>query len=430
MVADPWVSVGVNARGPWGRCEAAGAAAAMSPGRALLLRLRQLDAYPKPLDDFRVKTFGGAAVTIVSGLIMSVLFLSELQYYLTKEVHPELFVDTTRGDKLRINLDVVFPRMACAFLSLDAMDVSGETQIDVEHTLFKKRLDARGQPVAAEEEKHEIGKLEEIPDPTALDPNRCESCYGANGTDLQCCNTCDDVREAYRRKGWAFKNPEVIEQCRREGFSNKVREQKDEGCRVYGHLEVNKVAGNFHFAPGKSFQQAHIHVHEFNPFGMDKFNLTHHIAHLSFGRDYPGIVNPLDGTKSVSHEGAAHEPVLGDQAREGGQRAGGRPGPPRRVRLLRAVAHDGALHREAEVVHPLPHRRVRHHRRRLHSGRADRLHDLPFGESHSEEDRPGQDDITQLARKLRSLYTVGILFKNILQVRARVFSKLAAQTKG
>ncbi|CAN0243892.1 endoplasmic reticulum-Golgi intermediate compartment protein 3-like isoform X1 [Lampetra planeri] len=307
MVADPWVSVGVNARGPWGQCEAAGAAAAMSPGRALLLRLRQLDAYPKPLDDFRVKTFGGAAVTIVSGLIMSVLFLSELQYYLTKEVHPELFVDTTRGDKLRINLDVVFPRMACAFLSLDAMDVSGETQIDVEHTLFKKRLDARGQPVAAEEEKHEIGKLEEIPDPTALDPNRCESCYGANGTDLQCCNTCDDVREAYRRKGWAFKNPEVIEQCRREGFSNKVREQKDEGCRVYGHLEVNKVAGNFHFAPGKSFQQAHIHVHalelhEFNPFGMDKFNLTHHIAHLSFGRDYPGIVNPLDGTKSVSHE--------------------------------------------------------------------------------------------------------------------------------
>ncbi|XP_061431252.1 endoplasmic reticulum-Golgi intermediate compartment protein 3-like isoform X3 [Lethenteron reissneri] len=260
MFADPCVSVGVNARGPWGQCEAAGAAAAaMPPGRALLLRLRQLDAYPKPLDDFRVKTFGGAAVTIVSGLIMSVLFLSELQYYLTKEVHPELFVDTTRGDKLRINLDVVFPRMACAFLSLDAMDVSGETQIDVEHTLFKKRLDARGQPVAAEEEKHEIGKLEEIPDPTALDPNRCESCYGANGTDLQCCNTCDDVREAYRRKGWAFKNPEVIEQCRREGFSNKVREQKDEGCRVYGHLEVNKVAGNFHFAPGKSFQQAHIH---------------------------------------------------------------------------------------------------------------------------------------------------------------------------
>lgn len=25
--------------------------------------------------------------------------------------------------------------------------------------------------------------------------------------------------------------------------------------------------------------------------------MTHHIKHLSFGRDYPGLVNPLDGTR-------------------------------------------------------------------------------------------------------------------------------------
>ncbi|XP_076219910.1 endoplasmic reticulum-Golgi intermediate compartment protein 3-like, partial [Aptenodytes patagonicus] len=74
-----------------------------------------------------------------------------------------------------------------------------------------------------------------------------------------CCNTCDDVREAYRRRGWAFKNPDTVEQCKREGFSQKMQEQKNEGCQVYGFLEVNKVAGNFHFAPGKSFQQSHVH---------------------------------------------------------------------------------------------------------------------------------------------------------------------------
>jgi len=113
----------------------------------------------------------------------------------------------------------------------------------------------------------------------------------------RCCNTCDDVREAYRRRGWAFKNADTIEQCKREGFSQKMQEQKNEGCQVYGVLEVNKVtrhsapgrhwssymfttcgrfrkslllvftlllfgsqvAGNFHFAPGKSFQQSHVH---------------------------------------------------------------------------------------------------------------------------------------------------------------------------
>ncbi|MEE6517018.1 hypothetical protein FKM82_026902 [Ascaphus truei] len=48
-----------------------------------LHQLKQFDAYPKTLEDFRVKTCGGAVVTVISGLIMLILFFSELQYCTT-----------------------------------------------------------------------------------------------------------------------------------------------------------------------------------------------------------------------------------------------------------------------------------------------------------------------------------------------------------
>lgn len=67
---------------------------------------------------------------------------------------------------------------------------------------------------------------------------------------------------------------------------------------------MNKVAGNFHFAPGKSFQQHHVHVHDLQPFGMKSFNLTHTIHRLSFGQNYPGIDNPLDGVTQVDAGGS------------------------------------------------------------------------------------------------------------------------------
>lgn len=62
--------------------------------------------------------------------------------------------------------------------------------------------------------------------------------------DYRCCNTCEEVREAYRKKGWAFNNPEGIEQCDREGWTDKMMSQKNEGCQVLGYLQVNKASSS------------------------------------------------------------------------------------------------------------------------------------------------------------------------------------------
>lgn len=45
---------------------------------------------------------------------MALLFISELYDYLTPKVTEELFVDTTRSHKLRINIDITLPKVACS----------------------------------------------------------------------------------------------------------------------------------------------------------------------------------------------------------------------------------------------------------------------------------------------------------------------------
>ena len=138
-------------------------------------------------------------------------------------------------------------------LSIDVMDVSGEHQLDVMHTMYKSRLSLAGE------------EIDEVPTVTQLARDEragnatCKSCYGAETLEHPCCNTCDEVREAYRRKGWAFSDPSSIEQCVDEGWTDQIKNQMNEGCRIYGTIEVSKVAGNFHFAPGKSFQQHSVH---------------------------------------------------------------------------------------------------------------------------------------------------------------------------
>jgi hypothetical protein len=114
---------------------------------AVLSSFKRFDAYPKTLEDFSVKTFGGGAITVISAAVMILLFASEIRDYLTPSVTEELFVDTSRGEKLKINFDVIVHRVSCAYLSLDAMDVSGEQHIGIEHNVYKRRLDLEGKPL-------------------------------------------------------------------------------------------------------------------------------------------------------------------------------------------------------------------------------------------------------------------------------------------
>jgi len=134
------------------------------------------------------------------------------------------------------------------------------------------------------------------------DPSYCGSCYGAAIKKGQCCNTCAEVKAVYKDRGWNMPNLEGIQQCLLSGETHAELSRQLEngdGCRMYGYMRVKKMAGAFHFTPGKSFTHAHQHMHDFAAFKAGEFNVSHKIFQLSFGERFPGIVNPLDHTEKV-----------------------------------------------------------------------------------------------------------------------------------
>ena len=64
--------------------------------------------------------------------------------------------------------------------------------------------------------------------------------------------------------------------------------------QLTGSRMAAQVAGNFHFAPGRSFQQGNMHVHDLVPFQTTEFDTSHTVHHLAFGQEFPGMTNPLD----------------------------------------------------------------------------------------------------------------------------------------
>ncbi|KAG9459207.1 hypothetical protein H6P81_003715 [Aristolochia fimbriata] len=267
----------------------------------ILNKLRNLDAYPKVNEDFYSRTLSGGVITLVSSIVMIFLFISEFRLFLNAATETKLTVDTSRGDHLRVNFDITFPALACSVLSVDTMDISGEQHYDIRHDIVKKRLDHLGNIIESRADGIGGPKIERPLQRHGgrLDHNEtyCGSCYGAEATDDHCCNSCEDVRDAYRKKGWGLTNPDLIDQCKREGYIQKIKDEAGEGCNIHGLLEVSKVAGNFHFAPGKGFHPSNFLVQDLLALSSETYNISHKINKLSFGDEFPGVINPLDGVQ-------------------------------------------------------------------------------------------------------------------------------------
>ncbi|KAK1404805.1 Endoplasmic reticulum vesicle transporter [Heracleum sosnowskyi] len=235
--------------------------------------LRSLDAFPRAEDHLMQKTQSGAFVSVLGLVIMTTLFVHELRYYLTTYTVHQMSVDLKRGETLPIHINMTFPSLPCDVISVDAIDMSGKHEVDLDTNIWKLRLNSDGYILGTEylsdlvEKGHTSHKHDD-------DKSRHEDLTSHfDGLDEGGKETVMSVKQALKN---------------------------GEGCRVYGVLDVQRVAGNFH-----------ISVHGLNIFvaqmifeGATHVNVSHVIHELSFGPKYPGIHNPLDGTSRIIQKGS------------------------------------------------------------------------------------------------------------------------------
>ena len=126
------------------------------------------------------------------------------------------------------------------------------------------------------------------------------------------------MRDGYAKASWAFGKGQGVEQCEREHYAERIEEQKNEGCRIEGGLRVNKVVGNFHLAPGRSYSNGNMHVHDLKNYWATekddvKHDFSHIVHHLRFGPQLPEEITQRMGTKSQPWASHHLEPLDGTQ---------------------------------------------------------------------------------------------------------------------
>lgn len=204
-----------------------------------MLSLQSLDAFPKIERNIQHATRVGGLLTLLVGLGLSFLIYSELSQYLKVKQDYEFLVDQGGVSKIQINIDLTVA-MECQYLRYDVLDLAG-TNLNL-HNKFSAT-------------------------PTTF--------------------TTKGARIFTGQKEGKLKVHNIVQHAESRDWFDRTAKGID-SCRIRGTAEVNKVSGMLHFTA-----LGHGHI-DSQHVPHDALNFTHRVDKLSFGRHYPGLINPLD----------------------------------------------------------------------------------------------------------------------------------------
>jgi hypothetical protein len=280
-------------------------------------KLRNWDAHSSVPTEFRVYTTSGAVLSVFTVIIILYLVVTEAYFNFQVTLDEKVYVNATSPDGLELEFDITLQHVPCDNINVDANDPTGQSQslhLDRKHHVWKHRMKfENGQSkLIGQRSKLELGStllteedlIAEYKDVLRTDEDQstdaedegqpaCGSCYGA-GDEGECCDTCDDVHRAYKRKGWAIMDNSLIVQCK----GKKLASQTGEGCNVHGVVALSTGGGNLHIAPGKTNNEVQATPNTIMNFIMEtmqEWNVSHTVHKLRFGPYYPAATYQLDG---------------------------------------------------------------------------------------------------------------------------------------
>jgi hypothetical protein len=261
------------------------------------MKLQDLDIFPKLHGEYRRQTTPSAIITLTCIALMSYLFISSFLEYFLNPPRQRLRVDEsplpTNSDsvlepeklpKLEIHLDIILAALPCSFVNFGVIDAFKDTHDEAFTRVKLRRLDGGNNTIPKPPPKPAV--------------TECGSCYGAA---QGCCNTCKEVKRAFKAKGRLPPPLSTIKQC--QGEATEYAAIKGEKCQIYGTIVVPRTKGVVYIAPGDVYGARSSHVADYAAMGLtiDDFNLSHGVNSFFIG-ETDGGGQGINGAVKIQRE--------------------------------------------------------------------------------------------------------------------------------
>lgn len=111
----------------------------------MMNRIRNMDFYRKIPKDLTEGTFSGGGLSVAGAVFMVILFVLELNNYMTINNMSRIVMDDSNDDMLQINFNITLPKLPCEYASVDVSDVLGTHRVNLTKNIRKWRVGENGE---------------------------------------------------------------------------------------------------------------------------------------------------------------------------------------------------------------------------------------------------------------------------------------------